>query len=68
MPLTVADVLQFLNTCRPEDLVVVQATIADGAAIGVRDLTLATDQGGSDGEGVEVVIGWEPGAEVLTRP
>lgn len=31
--------------------------------IGVDELNVGTDQGGRDGEGIEVVIDWEPGAE-----
>lgn len=47
---------------------VVSATFADGTVVGVRDLELGTDQGGSDGEGIEVVISWSPWAEAVTSP
>jgi hypothetical protein len=68
MPLTVSDVRQFLDTCGPDDDVVVAATLADGTVLGVRELGISTGQGGPNGEGFEVVIEWEPGAEVVIRP
>lgn len=63
MPLTVADLREFLDGCHPDDVVVVQATLGDGSALGVRELTVGTGQGGEDGNGFEVVIDWEPGDE-----
>lgn len=66
MPLTVADLRQFLEKCQPHDIVVVTATLADGSVIDVRDLNIGTDQAGTDGEGIEVVIDWEPGTEVVS--
>jgi hypothetical protein len=65
MPLTVAALRRALGQCQPDDEVVLQATVADGSVIGVHELDFGFDQGGPNGEGVEVVIGWEPGAEVI---
>ena len=56
-----------LATCGDDDLVVIAATLSDGAVTGVRDLLLGTDQGGVDGEGFELVVFWEPGTEEATR-
>lgn len=68
LTLTVESIRRFLDDCEPTDPVVVWATLADGTVLGVSDLSVGTGQGGPDGEGVEVVIDWEPGAEVVTRP
>lgn len=68
MPLTVARLQSYLATCDPNDKVVVAATLGDGTVIGADDLNVGTDQGGPDGEGFEVVIDWEPGSEIITRP
>lgn len=68
MPLTVADLRHYLDGCGDDDLVVVFTTLDDGSVLSVRELDVGTDQGGSDGEGVEVVTGWEPGDELIPRP
>ena len=68
MPLTVSELRQVLDTCLPDDEVVVAATLADGSAISVRELDLGTGQGGPDGECIDLVISWEPGAEAVARP
>jgi hypothetical protein len=67
MTLTVQELRAFLEECGDDDLVVVRATLADGSVLGADDLRVGTDQGGPDGEGIEVVLEWEPGAEVITR-
>jgi hypothetical protein len=64
--LTVERLRRYLDHCKPTDPVVVSATLADGSVLGVSDLNVGTGQGGPDGESVEVVIDWEPGAEVVT--
>ena len=66
--LTVAALRRYLAACSPDDVVVVEATLADGSVIGVRNLNIGSGQGGRDGEGVEVIIDWEPGEEAITRP
>lgn len=68
VPLTVAHLRRYLDGCQDDDPVVVFATLDDGSVLSVRELDVGTDQGGNDGEGVEVVIGWEPGDETVTRP
>jgi hypothetical protein len=68
VPLTVRELRDVLATCGDDDLVVIAAALSDGAVIGVRDLLVGTDQGGIDGEGFELVVSWEPGTEVVTRP
>lgn len=66
MALTVQELRALLENFGDDDLVVVRATLADGSVLGVTDLCVGTGQGGSDGEGIEVVLDWEPGAEVIT--
>jgi hypothetical protein len=68
MPLTVAALLDYLSSCDGDELVVVEATLGDGTALGVQDVSVGFGQGGPDGNGTEVVIMWDPGAEVMTRP
>jgi len=68
MPLTVGELVRFLSHCQPHEEVVIEATLGDGSALGVQDLNVGLGQGGPDGEGYEVVIDWEPGAESITRP
>ena len=67
-PLSVAALQAFLAGCEADDLVVLEATLADGTAIGVYKLEVGTGQGGDDGQDLDVVLSWQPGAEVLTPP
>ena len=58
MPMTVAQLREILSSCDGDEDVVIEATLADGTAIGVQELTVGFGQGGADGEGFEVV--WAP--------
>ncbi len=42
--LTVRDLREYLKNCQDDDRVVVAATLADGAVLGVVDLDVGTDQ------------------------
>jgi hypothetical protein len=66
--MTVGELQAFLASFMSDDQVWIQGTLADGTVIGVRDIDVTSDQGGRDGDGVEVVLGWAPGAEVITPP
>lgn len=66
--MTVAELRTLLEECDDNDVVVVAATLGDGSVIYVTELNVGTRQGGPGGEGCEVVIDWEPGAEGLMRP
>lgn len=68
MPITVRELREYLVSCDGHEEVVIEATLADGTAIGVRELDVGFGQGGSDGEGIEVVIGWDSGSEITTSP
>ncbi|MDO8389485.1 MAG: hypothetical protein Q7V57_03275 [Actinomycetota bacterium] len=68
MPLTVADLRKYLEHCEGDEHVVIAATLSDGTALGVEEVTLGFDQGGPTGDGIEVVISWERGAEITTSP
>ena len=67
-PLIVSTLQEYLQSCGPDDVVVVSATLGDGRVVGARELTIGTDQGGGAGEAFEVVISWERGAELVTGP
>ena len=45
MPLTVGELRSFLGQCDDNDLVVVEATLADGSVLGVRELRAGAGQG-----------------------
>ena len=68
MPLTVAALREFLRWCEGDEHVVIEATLADGTALGVEEVAIGFGQGGPDGEGTEVVISWRLGAEITTSP
>lgn len=67
--MNVGELREFLDRYgADDDVVVVAATLADGSVIGAQQLNVGTDQGGEDGEGIQVVIGWEDGTEYIERP
>ena len=68
MPLTVAALRKYPAHCEGDEHVVIAATLSDGTAFGVEEVTIGFDQGGPDGDGTEVVISWELGAEITTSP
>lgn len=68
MPMTVREMVEYLSGCDPEDHIVIAATLGDGSVIRVQEICVGTDQGGKVGEGIEVVIDWDPGAETVFRP
>ena len=67
MALAVSELIGLLDGCHGDNPVVVRATLADATMLSVWGMTIGAGQVGPDGEGREVRIEWEPGAEATTR-